>query len=308
MGACEVLRMNGGKVFVKARVKEILVEGGRAKGVVMEKGGVIKGKIVVSDAGARNTYLKLLSPESLEHVKDKEFLAALKADDEKDLALNKSGLAPSCTLLNLFCGLDDSAANLGVPAGNAWVVPGWDHKSNFEKFSEEGLECELPVTFIGSNSAKDHSYEKRFGKNRGSIMVLAPVEYKWFEKWEKGRVHARGDEYDALKEKWTKALLRKLYQLYPQLEGHITYMDLGTPLSNNHYLGVNKGEVYGLTHSLERTWKHKDALSAQTDIKGLYLTGQDLMSAGVSAALMGGIMTTAAISKWAILSHVHNLV
>ena len=43
-------------------------------------------------------------------------------------------------LLNLFCGLDDKAENLGVPAGNAWVVPGWDHKGNFEKFSEKGLD------------------------------------------------------------------------------------------------------------------------------------------------------------------------
>lgn len=133
------------------------------------------------------------------------------------------------------------------------------------------------------------------------------MEYKWFAEWENGRVHARGGDYDAVKSEWTSRLEAKLYQLYPQLEGHVVYKDLGTPLSNNHYLGVQKGEVYGLTHSLDRTWRYSDDLSAQTNIKGLYLTGQDLMSAGVSAALMGGIMTTASISKWAILTHLHNL-
>lgn len=162
MGACEVVRMNGGKIFVKARVKEIVVEGGGVKGVQMEKGGFIRGKIVVSDAGARNTYLNLLSPKTLSSSSvNKSFVEALKNDGERDLSLHKDGLAPSCTLLNLFCGLDDSAENLGIPAGNAWVVPGWDHKDNFEKFSEKGLEAEIPVTFIGSNSAKDESYKKR---------------------------------------------------------------------------------------------------------------------------------------------------
>lgn len=103
-------------------------------------------------------------------------------------------------------------------------------------------------------------------------------------------------------------LLKKLYQVYPGVEGHIVYKDLGTPLSNNYYLGVNHGEVYGLTHSLDRVWKHRDALSCDTGIDGLYLTGQDLMTAGVSAALMAGVMTVGAISKPVLVSHLHNLV
>ena len=85
------------------------------------------------------------------------------------------------------------------------------------------------------------------------------------------------------------------------------FNDLGTPLSNNYYLGVQHGEVYGLTHSTDRTWGFAKELSATCNIKGLYLTGQDLMSAGVVAALGGGVITTAAISKVAALSHVHNL-
>ena len=32
-----------------------------------------------------------------------------------------------------------------------------------------------------------------------------------------------------------------------------------------------------------------------TPVKGLYLTGQDVVTAGVGGALMGGVMTTAAM-------------
>ena len=63
-----------------------------------------------------------------------------------------------------------------------------------EKFraSATGEDVELPVVFVGSNSAKDGSYEKRFGKKRGS------VKFEWFAEW---NVHARGEEYDALKKR-----------------------------------------------------------------------------------------------------------
>ncbi|GMI49673.1 hypothetical protein ScalyP_jg6357 [Parmales sp. scaly parma] len=69
-----------------------------------------------------------------------------------------------------------------------------------EKFraSATGEDVELPVVFVGSNSAKDGSYEKRFGKKRGSVMVLATVKFEWFAEW---NVHARGEEYDALKKR-----------------------------------------------------------------------------------------------------------
>ena len=49
----------------------------------------------------------------------------------------------------------------------------------------------------------------------------------------------------------------------------------------------------GLDHDPDRfkqPWLHP-----QSPVKGLYLTGQDVVTAGVGGALMGGVMTTAAI-------------
>lgn len=174
----------------------------------------------MSDVGARNTFLRLLKSEDIAKV-DKSFISDLTQDEQGDLD-EHARMAPSCALLNLFIGLDAPAESLGVPATNAWVVPSWDHEKNLQKFWAEDGESELPVAFIGSNSAKDFSYEKRFGKNRGSVMVLAPVEYKWFKKWENNRVHARGEDYDAMKKHWEEKLLKKLYQVYPNVKGHIS--------------------------------------------------------------------------------------
>ena len=309
MGACEVIRKRGGHVFVNARVDEILVENGRAVGVKLAKDGlVVKAGIVVSDIGVRNTMLGLVQ-EKDRTLLNQPFLKSLQEGGDatregKDCI--PGGLAPSCTLLNLFVGLSASTEELGIPAANAWVVPGWDHTKNLDAFMKDPKSNPCPVVFIGSNSAKDESYESRFGKKRGSIMVLAPVSYAWFKEWEAKRVHSRGGEYDQLKEFWTEKLLTALYNLYPAVKGKIAFTDLGTPLSNNFFLGVKHGEVYGLTHSVERMTSTE--LSCETNINNLYVTGQDVMTAGVSAALLAGYLTTAAISKTAILSHIHNII
>ena len=54
------------------------------------------------------------------------------------------------------------------------------------------------------------------------------------------------------------------------------------------------GEIYGLDHNPERF--EQDWLKPKTRIPGLYLTGQDVMTCGVVGAMVGGLLTTVAIS------------
>ena len=53
------------------------------------------------------------------------------------------------------------------------------------------------------------------------------------------------------------------------------FIDLGTPVSNKYYLGFQKGEMYGLDHTMQRFLPNAAVqLRAKTDIPGLYLTGK----------------------------------
>jgi len=258
---------------------------------------------------------------------------------QEDKVKKITGLSPSCAIMTLFLGLDEDAASLDIPAANVWKTSSYEVNANMEAFraSDTGFDVEFPVIFFGSNSVKDSSYERRFvsersdersdffftseflgcrplantllqGKHRGSVMVLAPVNYDWFSKWSDGRVHARGKDYDELKSKWENRMLEELYALYPKTKGHVVFKDLGTPLSNNYYLGVNDGEVYGMSHSVERFWKYSDELSAQTTIKGLYLTGPDILTAGIAGALTGGVLCVGALSSAVLASLVPNII
>lgn len=54
----------------------------------------------------------------------------------------------------------------------------------------------------------------------------------------------------------------------------LDYIDVGTPLSNKHYLGQPEGEIYGLHHARQRFLpEYSMYLRPKSGIPGLYLTG-----------------------------------
>jgi all-trans-retinol 13,14-reductase len=141
-------------------------------------------------------------------------------------------------------------------------------------------------------SAKDPTWKDRH-PGRATVDVIVPARYEWFSAWEGTRWKKRGPDYDALKARLTERILDVTFAKLPQLRGKIDVAELSTPLTTKHFAGYEKGELYGLDHTPER---YRMNLRAQTEIPGLYLTGQDLVSCGVSGAMFGGLLTATAIA------------
>ena len=159
----------------------------------------------------------------------------------------------------------------------------------------------FPVVYLSFPSAKDPDWNNRYpGKSTIDIITLIP--YETFEKWKGSPWKKRGEEYEAIKEEIAARLLKELYKQLPQVEGKINCYELSTPLTTEHFVNYEKGEIYGLDHSPARF--RQSFLKPRTKIKNFYLTGQDIVTAGVGGALFSGVLTAMAITGKNILKKV----
>lgn len=114
----------------------------------------------------------------------------------------------------------------------------------------------------------------------------------------------------------------------------VAFTELGTPLSNETYLGSEHGASYGLDHNVERF--QQDWLRPQTAIPGLYdfvcvcvlvvvavkstaltlhrlaggcccryLTGTEIMGCGVATAAYAGLWSAMAVDRRCTWEHLH---
>lgn len=275
----KVIEAAGGTILISAEVDEILIENNQATGVRMKDGKTFNAEIIISGAGIFNTYEKLISP-------------AINAKHKFKDQLQK--LNPSVAHACLYIGLDGSPETLKLPKMNLWIYPEeGDHDSCFNNYVADH-NAPFPLVYISFPSAKDPTWSERY-PNRSTIDIITLLPFDLVAPWEGSKWMKRGEEYKELKEKISQRLLTHLFKQLPHLKDHIAHYELSTPLTTQHFINYKKGELYGLEHTPER-FRHK-FLKPRTPIKGLYLTGQDIVTAGVGAALLSGFITATAITR-----------
>src|SRR5260370_8251099 len=153
--------------------------------------------------------------------------------------------------------------------------------------------------YISFPSAKDPDFERRH-PGRATVEVVALVPYNWFERWQDTGWKRRGQDYETLKQELSVRLQLELEHHVPALSGKIDYAELSTPLSTRHFMNYQRGESYGLSGTPERF--RLRCLTPRTPIRNLYLTGQDVVSLGVTGALLSGFVTASAVLPRNLLS------
>ena len=266
-----VIRAAGGEVFTYASVEQIRVGRRGVEGVRMADGHEIDCPLVISDAGVFNTFRELLDEQAPQRA---DYLERLRS------------VRPSMASVCLYVGLRGTAEELGLPKTNFWIYPSAHYERDLARLAD-GPDCDPPLAYISFPSAKDPSFTQRY-PGRATIEIVAPGLQEWFEPWAGTTWGKRGDDYEALKERLSQKLLKKLFEKRPDLEGKIDYYELSTTLSTDHFCRYRQGEIYGLDHDPQRF--EQDWLRPKTEIPGLYLAGQDVVSCGVVGAMMGGLL------------------
>ena len=206
-GATRVIEAARGAVRVRAEVERILLEGGRAIGVRLTSGETLRAPVIVSDAGARATFLRLL-PEEV----PLPFREELRA------------IPRSMAHVSLYLGLSRSAAELGVRGENLWLHDELDH-DRMSARSGELLRGTSPQTYVSFPSMKDPEAKGHTAE------LISGIDAGCFQTWTDTRWMRRGDDYGAVKERIADALLADAERRLPGLSKLVVHRELSTPLS-----------------------------------------------------------------------------
>jgi phytoene dehydrogenase-like protein len=261
----------GGRTLNGRRVKEIIVEDGRAVGVRVGRTyrprhpeEAYRAPVIISDAGALNTYLRLLPPGTPLPFRDQ-----------------LESIAPGVSAIVLYLGLRESPARLGVRGENFWIFESLDHDALMQS-TEIGAGMYISFASLKNPRAKAHTAQ-----------IITFASGAAFERWRGQPWKQREDGYYKLKEEIAGTLIQKADAHIPGLAGLIEFQELATPLTLEHFLDNPGGSFYGVPCRPGRLFA--PYTHARSPVPGLYLTGQDVMSPGVAGAMMGGIKCAGAL-------------
>lgn len=276
----KAIKKYNGEIKTGQGVKRIVVEktaNGKkfqATGVELQDGTILKAKRVVSNTDPANTY-KLVGHENL----SKKLLAKLEKTKY------------SVTSLMFFLTVDMDLRAAGMDSGNIWLMPNRDMDELYDDLATEDLleRDEFATLFISCSSIKDPtSYNGR----EHTMEVVTFIDYDNF----KARL-PEGEGYEAaykkLRQQLCDKLVNNLETVVPGIRNHITYLDIGTPTTNEFYINSTKGNVYGTEKGFFQTGPF--SYTAKTEVDGLYMCGASIMAHGVAGSSYSGVKTAALI-------------
>jgi all-trans-retinol 13,14-reductase len=275
--AVDYLESMGGALYVNAGVDEIITHKGKAVGVRLEKGDEILAPLIISSAGVMNTY--------------GNFLRNNKAFSQMSAQLKT--VTPTSSYMCLYIGLNKSAEELKLGNTNLWIYPGYNHDQNVANYMQDSTK-ELPVVYVSFPSAKDPAFKDEH-PGFATMEAITVANWSEYDNWKDKPWKNRGDEYETMKDKLSERILEKVYEHVPQAKEAMAYSELSTPLSVKSLANYPEGELYGIDHAPDRF--HQKWLKPKSEIKNLYLTGQDVLTVGVTSALFSGLVTASAITK-----------
>lgn len=267
----------GGKVKLKSKVEKILVKEHVAYGVQTADGTEYKAKVVVSNANAFDTFLKMMD--------EKEHL--------RDYVVNFQKYSVSLSSFQVFLGLKkDLVGELGIEDSEIFYATSYDDDAYYKAMLEADVENSGYGMMLYDNVYKGYSPE---GKN--TVNILALQGYSHWEKYEKDYWEGNKKEYRAEKERMADILIRKAEEtVLPGLSEAIEIKEIGTPLTNVRYTGHYRGAIYGWDQTMNNTGPNR--VPHSTPIENLYLSGAWTQPGhGYGGVIISGLQCFAAIMQ-----------
>lgn len=299
-----VIERAGGRVLCRAKIAQLLVDNepgphnGRVTGVKLVNGDeLFATHAVVSDMGILNT-LRTLPDSALEEAK---------------LSREIPGSPPSSNgHMTAFVCLDGSPEQFDLLPANIHSWRGLpEYAYNPSKMQEAFYEdpfsqkdgCLVTLT---APCVKDPEYAREH-PNTANVLLLTEGRWDWFKSMNLEEVYAwynkesdkatgthgkRPAEYLELKERWKELFLERLYMYFPKTRGHVERIEIGTPVTEAHFINSARGSSYGISWTPARFGENllSQYLRVKSKIPGLYIAGESALYGGFAGSMAGGYL------------------
>ncbi len=274
----QVIENRGGEFMFGTQVKRILIENGRAGGVELSDGRIIRGRYVVSTADTKVTLGEMTGFPELSRL-----------DGNYSRKANQCSMSPSG--LSIHLGLDDEIdlKGLGFDCGYSVLTTGREtHEKMFDHW-ENGRLCRSDDEFhmgVISPSAI------RGGKPTLVIQVVPCPAEPWIEL-------RKSDYGQYLREKSRVAdfYIEKVEKyMIPGLHHHIRFMDVSSPATYARYLGSPTGSTFDMMPVPGNFGKNR--LRMNTPVENLFLPK---FSHGIWPSMQAGLQVVDCISGGKIM-------
>ena len=272
------IKKHGGEIKTAQGVKRILLAEGKRKkaiGVELDNGEQIFAKRIISNADPSKTYLDMVGSENL----------------SKKLLKRLGETKYSCTSLMLFLTVDMDVRAAGLDSGNIWMTTNKDPDLVYKELMNPDLLSgdEFPGLFVSCTTLKDPiSFDGRYH----TIEAITYINHESFNKF-KTEGEKKSKEYLNFKAQLTEKMVKTVEKVVPGIRDKIVQKELGTPITNEHFINSTNGCVYGTEKNLKQIGPF--SFKAKSEIENLYLCGASILSHGVAGASYSGVQTAAEI-------------
>jgi phytoene dehydrogenase-like protein len=245
---------------------------GKEFSVETESGETYTARVVISDADPVITLGKLINPQ------------IVPSKIRKKVQL----LRPSVGAFYAFIGTDLDLPSLGVTDANIYHHEDFDVNRLYEIMTAPSLQETVPFYFITSASVKDPQ-GGHAPRDRHTLEIITWTNYSVFEKWGNSPSMKRGEEYEDLKKKIGKRLVKAAERYIPNLSEHLDHVEYATPLSNEYWVNAVKGGSYGPEQTPDQMGPGRFS-TFTAGIEGLFLVGAGTLGGGIMPCVASGVL------------------
>jgi phytoene desaturase len=252
----------GGKLHTHHEVKGITIKGGKAIGVQLKGGEQISSRVVISNADAATTFLKMIGEDSL----------------PPGWSRRLKGMRPSFSYFIIYLGVKGDP---GLSCSNNEIFPQYDLEEEYRSL-EQGRIPSTPSYYLLAPSLVNPSHAP---EGHSTVCLSYKAPYRLQGGWDEGA-----------KKDLAQRLISQAEEIVPDLRRRIALQVTSTPVTIERMTGNRWGAAYGWAQIPRQAGIYR--LNRVSPIEGLYLAGHwTAPGGGVAAAMASGQITANLIGE-----------